>query len=387
VSFYMVYSAQILKRSNRVWWLFPLFLAGFAFRGPLGLVIPTGVVCMFYLLEKDYKRFFLIAILSALLLAIASAALLSIAYHVGGQHFLDEVLQKQVFGRMQADAKTPAHYFYLIESFGAYAVVYPLAVFMLLGLVLNFNFSQTTRTLLKIAGWALIVVVGLSIPGDKKVRYILPAIPALALICGYLFVVPRERHYFYFLKRLFLLFCWLFPTLALGAIYFLRQHQPELIFSYNTIFALLIALQVCMFFMLKRDLLIFAMAVLALWTTIIFVIEPIYINLNRARDFVWQVEDLRLKNQAQLVFYREGRDGLVIKYLINMPQEVQPVFIKDLRELAKNKQPVMIVMTKENYEQVSKKDRKHLHMVMRGMLGREPVIVFSRNASHLQGES
>lgn len=56
--FYLVYSAQELKKPYRVAWIFPLFVLGFAFRGPLGLVIPTGVVCLFYLTAKKYPRFF-----------------------------------------------------------------------------------------------------------------------------------------------------------------------------------------------------------------------------------------------------------------------------------------------------------------------------------------
>ena len=56
------------------------------------------------------------------------------------------------------------------------------------------NFQGKDRDLLKkCLGWAFVVLIGLSLPADKKIRYILPVAPALALICGYLFFTTAEK--------------------------------------------------------------------------------------------------------------------------------------------------------------------------------------------------
>lgn len=373
--FYLVYSGQYLEKSKRIYWIFPLMILGFAFRGPLGLVIPAGVICVFYLLEADFKRLVMVAIVSAILLGICCAALLMIANHAGGANLMHEVLEKQVLGRMQADAQTPPFYFYFVEPFGAYAVAYPLAFLVLLGLLPNFHFSQTTKLLKKIVGWALVILIGLSIPADKKMRYILPAAPAMALMCGYLFMVAQERKYFYTLKRLFVLFCGLFPIACLVTLVVLHHRHPDLVFFYRTAVSALCVLVVLMFVVQRRELLVFGVAVLAFMAVNILVIEPINISLNSTRSFVLQAENLRQASHAQLVFFHENTDGLVIKYLVNMPQETQPIFIDTPAQLSKIKKPTFIVVTQENYRLIPKKIAKKLKVIMYGRLGREPVIL------------
>jgi 4-amino-4-deoxy-L-arabinose transferase-like glycosyltransferase len=375
--FYLVSSRKVLKKSSPYGWLMVLFVLGFAFRGPLGLVVPVGVVSVFYLLEKEFKKFFFIAFMSAILLLICSAILLSLAHQVGGMPFLQEVLDKEVLGRMQDDVKTPAFYFYFVESFGAYAVTYPLAVAMLLGLLPKMNYSPGTRFLRNIFGWALVILIGLSIPGDKKVRYILAAAPAFALICGYLFVAAREQTYLYLLKRLFVWVCYLFPLLGLIAVYELHQIHPEILFSYHGVLAGLCFLFVIMFLVHRRELFAFGVAVLSFFVVLISVIEPINVDLNKTHEFVQQVELLREKQHAALAFYHLGRDGLAIKYMANITQDVQPLFPKTEADLKKMKKPIVVMAREEDYEQLPKKLSKHFSVAMRGKLGREPMVVLT----------
>lgn len=385
--FYLVSSAQQFKKTQRIAWIFPLMVLGFAFRGPLGFVVPAGVVSIFYLIEKDFKHFFIFGLLSALLLGICCGGLLWLAHHVGGAGFMQSVLQTQFLGRMQSDVQTPPIYFYFIEPFGAYAAAYPIALLVLLGLLPNFRYSKTTKFLKKIVGWALIILIGLSIPGDKKMRYILPMAPALALICGYLFIVAKERKYFYFLKQLFVVFCFFFPLLCLIAVIHIHHHYPELLFSYHAVITVLVALMILTFLVQYRELFVFGAAVLAFMVMNVMVVEPINIGLNHTKDFVLQVEKLRQQNHAHLVFYHEDTDGLVIKYLINMPQEESLTFINTPAQLSKLKKPVLILVTEENYKLIPKKTAAKLHIVAHGYIGREPVVVISKNVSHLQGAS
>ena len=62
--------------TNRRLYLIPLlFLAGFACRGPIGLVVPAAVICAFYFWEGNLKRLLLTAIAALVLLAAGTAAL------------------------------------------------------------------------------------------------------------------------------------------------------------------------------------------------------------------------------------------------------------------------------------------------------------------------
>ena len=48
--------------------------------------------------------------------------------------------------------------------------------------------SNEERLIAQLVVWTLIIMVGMSIPGTKNTRYILPAAPALAIIASYILV-------------------------------------------------------------------------------------------------------------------------------------------------------------------------------------------------------
>lgn len=377
--FYLVCSAEVLKKPRRILWLFPLFLLGFVFRGPIGLVIPTGVICVFYLLEKDYRHFLLVGIGSALLLMVCGVVLLGLAKHAGGSHFMYDVLRMEVLGRMQ-DVRTPPVSFYFKESMGAYAVTYPLAILIFLSMFHQLNTEPKTRLLLKLFGWALVVLIGMSIPSDKKIRYILPFAPALALICGYLFVAAREQKYLAILQSMFFWFCFYFPLLCIMAVFLVQHRVPDLMITYRYVLGLLVVAQVAIFCLRRYPLSVFAVAVLVFLTCIVCVVEPVNLLLNHTRDFVVQVEKMRAGQHADLAFFHEGEDGLVIKYLVNMPEEKQPFFIKNTDELTQLKTPLFVISTEENAELIPR--GFPLTVIAHGKIGRESVVVFSKNESH-----
>jgi len=381
--FYLVYSASLLNKPRRVLWIFPLFVLGFAFRGPIGLIVPVGVVCVFYLLDRDFKRFFIVGVIAALLLVVCSAILFLLAKHVGGDEFFADVLRMEVLGRMQ-NVRTPPFYFYFKEAFGAYAISYPLAILMLISMARQSWTTQKSHLLIKLLGWALVVLIGLSIPADKKIRYILPMTPALALICGYLFFAAREQIYLTIIRSMFVWFCFYFPMLCLVALLLVQHRFPEIGLCYKCWIVYLFAVQVVMFFVLRRAMLVFMLAVLVFMTTDIGVVEPINLYLNRTRSFVVEVENLRHSQGAQLVIYHEHMDGLAIKYLINMPQEEKPIFAKNAEELAKITNPVFVVSSVDNANQIPR--GISLSVVAHGKVGRESVVVFSKNAAHPEGE-
>jgi 4-amino-4-deoxy-L-arabinose transferase-like glycosyltransferase len=62
--FYLAYSAAVYNKRKRLWFIPLLFAASFAFRGPIGLVIPAAVVCAYYLFERNFKLFAVMALVA-----------------------------------------------------------------------------------------------------------------------------------------------------------------------------------------------------------------------------------------------------------------------------------------------------------------------------------
>ena len=140
-------------------------------------------------------------------------------------------------------------------------------------------------------------------------------------------------------------------------------------------------MQLVMVVIRKRDLRVLTLASLLFVASYILVVEPVYEALNQSHLFVSQVESSRLSAHAKLAFFHESTDGLVIKYLANAPLDVQPIFLKEAGDLEKLNTPAYIIATEENSHRI------FLPVLFRGKIGREPVIVFSKNVSHPQGAS
>lgn len=367
--FYLIYSAQLLNKPQRVYWVFPLFVVGFMFRGPIGLVIPTAVVCVFYLLEKEYKRFFKIGFAAFILLILCCAFLLLLAYQAGGMDFLQSVIRMEVVQRMQ-DTQTIPFYFYALESFGAYALTYPLAILVMAGIFFSRQTLVEKKCLLMLCAWVLIVLVGMSVPANKKIRYILPIAPALALICGYLFINDRS-FYFRLLKQATRIVCVFLPLIFLSALYILWQYHLDWSLSMTGLIFLAIMQCLCFIFWRHDVKTLFLAAITFIFSYIIFV-EPINQYLQQTRVFVEHVERLRHAAGAKLVFYREGTDAMVIKYVINMPIESKPLFVMEWKDIPLQS----YVVTKEEYLSAD------MRILLRGNIGREAVVVFSKDAAH-----
>lgn len=382
--FYLAYSAQLKQKNKRLGWIIPLLILGFACRGPIGLVIPAGVLCAFYLVEKKLKYFFILSVTAGLLLVLCTAVLLGIAYQLGGMPFLQDVLSMQVFGRLE-DIRTPPVYFYFVESLGAYALAYPVACLVLLNMLLSVfkrKLSVENKFLLKLFAWVLVVMVGLSIPGDKKVRYILAIAPALALIAAYVFVAPNTQRYLGYVRQVVYGLFFIFPLICMVALLQVYQKHLALDFSYLMLEMFFLVLQcgivICYWKFKKNDLLVLGIAAFSFVMAYMLIIEPINLKLNQTRPFVLQVEALRKQEKAELIFYREGSDGLVIKYLANMPEEDEIVFMKKPEELQSIHQAAFIMVSEENVHQLPEAVMKNFKILLHGKLGREPVVVLQR---------
>lgn len=390
ICFYLV-SQNPLRKSNSSYLIYLLFLLGFALRGPIGLVIPTGVVCSYYLLDRQFKQFLVTGCLAFILLLLAMLSLLFLAHQSGGRIFLDDVLRMQVLGRI--DNHYFPYYFYLTNSLKNYALSFPIACLVMLGVVysalIQKEKSAEFNFLIKLIGWAAVIIIGMSLPGDKKTRYILPMIPAVALLAAYLFNLSERHTYFVWLRHIA---TWIFFSLPFlfffGLIlfkFYTEKYQLNFGIHYFPLVVFLLILQMtniyfCFqnrFDLAVRNTGILSMATLGFAICYIKMIEPIELSLNKSRDFVMQIEKNRLQDHARLFFYKEKPDNLPIKYLINMQDlSVNPIFLSQTQELLTISQPAYIVTSQNYFAGLPYALKKDLQIIAENKLGHVPVVVF-----------
>lgn len=392
ICFYLAYSAQALRSTQRLYYIPLFFSIGFAFRGPIGLIIPAAVLAVFYLLDKQIKQFFLVILSAVSVMLACLIILLAMAYCFAGTDFLQHVWNAELLGRIQ-DVKTEVAYFYFVEPWGAYAITYPLAFLLFLGLgkrLWAFELATDFKLIQKLFGWVLVILIGLSIPDDKKIRYALAMSPALALISAYIFMLEKPI----FLKRLRKILYWFyyfFPlTLALLTCFLLLKKTKYLIdvHTYKGALVCFALLQIGIFYShwlanknkLVAEMQIVIAATLAFVIVYLFLVEPINLNLNRTHDFVESIENIRYRQHAPLVFYRGGMDGSALKYLIHMETEEQPVFLNTLSDLMQFGTKGIFVTDADYFSQIPLDIRKCFTVVRRGKIGHDEFVVFNKIA-------
>lgn len=129
--FYLGYAHDHFGKGKRLHWLCLLVLFGFAIRGPIGLVIPTGMLCSYYLINRQWRQLFSFGLLALALLAACVGLLLLMAKLSGGESFMQDVIRMQFLGRMDGSEGSSGVLYYFTSSVGNYALAYPLAVLVL----------------------------------------------------------------------------------------------------------------------------------------------------------------------------------------------------------------------------------------------------------------
>ncbi len=396
--FYLVMSADVLQRPQRVWGIYILLLIGFLFRGPIGLVVPTGVLCTYYFLDLRIKKMLQVGFISLFLLIASMLLVLWLALHVGGEAFMHRVWEMQVFSRVGSGVLP--FYYYLIEGLGNLALSFPLALLTLLGLLyyalINKKlFPASSVFLLKLTGWILVVLIGFSLAGDKKIRYLLPLVPAAALLTAYIFVAPPPLRYFARLRVILLMVFWVLPGLFVLALW-LKQQQlssvlPSLsLMPYALIFAGLQLFNIGIGYFFRHQVMtarlsIVAVAVLCMVLAEIKLIEPIDLSVNRTAAFVSQIEMKRKSAHAHLAFYKEELDGLPIKYIVNMKDRERPLFIETPEALNSYKGPAYFVTREAYFAHIPPIIAATFYVIAKGSLGHVPVVVFKRAYSSYLG--
>ena len=353
--FYLGYAADHFQAPRRLALILALLVLGFAIRGPIGLVVPTGVLCSYYLLSGQWRRMLLFGVLAAVLLAAGIGLLLWLAKVSGGETFVQDVIRMQFMGRL--DGREGASYtlYYFTSSIGNYALAYPLAVLVLAAVLLvgRKDRGPVLRLLTLCTAAGLIVMIGLSIPMAKKARYMLPMLPMAAIIAAYPFQ-GAQGSVFQWLRVLMQGVWLLIPGLLIVGLLVARRRFPEHLASVTTVMVVLGVLQVVALGVLfkprARAVGLAFSAVLALWSAYILVVEPVEHALYDTRTFSRAAFELIQKDPAPVVLHAMGKDARAIKFMVNIEHDLQPQFTHSVQDLEALQGPAWLIMDESDFQ-------------------------------------
>ena len=352
--FYLGYAADHFAAPRRWPLIFALLLLGFGVRGPIGLVIPTGMLCSYYLVDRQWSRLLGFGLMAAVLLGLCVGTLLWLASIIGGPVFMQDVIRMQFMGRLDGSEGVSGSLYYFTSSLGNYALAYPLALLVLAAVWLT-NPRQagpTLRLLQYCTAAGLIVMVGLSIPQAKKARYLLPMLPMTAIIAAYPFQMAQGR-VLRGLRGLMQVIWLLMSGLLFAGLLVAQRRYPDLLVNLTAVLILLGILQVIGLMMLFRSRwyaeALAVCAVLSLWSVYIAVFEPVERQLYDTRSFSHAIWATVQKDRAPLVLHRMGKDAKAIKFMVNIDQDLQPVFTESIQELENLKEPAWLMMDESDY--------------------------------------
>ncbi|OGV39904.1 MAG: hypothetical protein A2020_15925 [Lentisphaerae bacterium GWF2_45_14] len=374
-AFYFTVRPLLFNSSKLLWLIVPLCLiGGFIFRGPLGAVLPGAVVFSVLVVERRWKLIFLFGAVSAFVLALCVGGLLYLAYCEGGDKLVKSVVDAQFSGRF---SKAKPFYYYFTSGAGIYFLSFISAI---AAVAVNWkkmwdkNSDELSIRLLRLfAAWALIILVGLSIPGTKHARYLLPMVPALSLAGAFIFEAPAATRaisgILIFLRFLpFIILALGFSALAVFSIFKIPFGFPVVAFAGSFLILCYAAI-----FTVKRqssagaaDFIKLAVGVFSVLFLQITVIEPVEQSMEDSAPFVRSVE--RVRYGRNLVFYDMGPDGDELKYLVNLEKTFRPEFIYKPGDILKQKDSVIIIRTKD-YKKLSAEIRDNLILLSEGRVG------------------
>ncbi|SFI12668.1 MULTISPECIES: glycosyltransferase family 39 protein [unclassified Pseudomonas] len=378
--FYLGYAHDHFRSAKRLHWLYLLLILGFAVRGPIGLVIPTGVLCSYYLINRQWRQLFSFGLLALALLVACVGLLLLMAKLSGGESFMQDVIRMQFLGRMDGSEGSSGLLYYFTSSLGNYALAYPMALLVLLAMVLSGRRAPgpALQLVWYCAAAGLLVMVGLSIPQAKKARYVLPMLPMAAIIAAYPFQVAHGR-LFAGLRGLMLGIWTLSPTLLIVGLLLARPRYPEQLSHLGWVLGVLGGLQVLALVTLFKSGLrpvgpAFA-AVLAVWASYILVVEPLERSIYDTRTFTLQVHEQVMQQRAPVVLHGLGKDAKAIKYMVNLDCDQVPLFTQQAADLKPLQGPAWLVMSQVDYEGLQDPRFRSITPTLTGEFDRNPYVL------------
>ncbi|WP_433735320.1 ArnT family glycosyltransferase [Pseudomonas putida] len=378
--FYLGYASDHFAAKRRWPLIFALLVLGFGIRGPIGLVIPTGMLCSYLLLNRDWKRLIGFGLAASMLLVVCVGVLLWLAKASGGAPFMQDVIRMQFMGRMDGSEGASGALFYFTSAMGNYALAYPLALLALLAVWLSPSRQAlpSLRLVQYCAAAGLIVMLGLSIPEAKKARYLLPMLPMAAIIAAYPFAVAQGR-WFAWLRALMQGVWLLIPAALMAVVLVVRQHftdEVTHVTALMTLLGLLQAASLAIFFRPQWRVQTLAInAVLAIWSFYILMFEPLERQLYDTRTFSQSVFALVQQDPAPLVLHRMGKDAKAIKFMVNIEQDLQPVFTESPQALQTLAPPAWLLMDMNDYKTLQGSPLGALQPVLSGQFDKNEFVL------------
>ncbi|MGO4004155.1 ArnT family glycosyltransferase [Pseudomonas fluorescens] len=376
---YLGYAHDHYQAPRRLPLILGLVLLGFAIRGPIGLVVPTGVLCSYYLLSGQWRRMIGFGAMAAVLLAVGIGLLLWLAYISGGPDFVQDVIRMQFMGRMDGSEGASEPLYYFTSSLGNYALAYPLAVLVLVALAFSRREHGPVRRLLMYClGAGLLVMIGLSIPMAKKARYMLPMLPMAAIIGAYPFQgssLPVWRWIRGVIQGLWLII----PGVLMVGVLVARRRFPELLGSPGWILGLLAFLQVLALVLLfqprARTVGLAFSAVLAVWSSYIMVIEPAQRSLYDTRTFSRAAFALIQQDPAPVLLHGMGKDAKAIKFMVNLDQDLLPEFTHSEEQVLHRDGPAWLMVDSSDFAALKDSRLTSLKPVLSGTFDKAPYLL------------
>ena len=396
--FYIAYSANILGRYKRLWLIPLLFIVGFSFRGPIGLVIPAAVTFGFYLWEKQYKKCFVFGLVALSLFGFCLVLLLAAAYQQGQGDLVDKVLQAQ--GVSRTGYYTNNHFYYVAKAFTSYDISFPLAVIVSVASCKKIFKRETpdARLLGHLVFWVVIILVGMSIPGAKKTRYILPVVPALSLIASYMFVHPSLEGFMSEARKAFLWSCRMLPFITgIGA---LVLCLPTSYFTLISVFPGLVVMGILIALIVvyprwnqkfrrysKNDLVNILTAVLSFIAFNVWFINPLVYSHEHTKPFIEKLESLLPSSSVTIAFYQIGPDAEDIKLVANMNKPIAPIFIKNAEDLIQQPLQTYFIAKEGDFSNLPDNVAQKMQVQFRGQIGHKDCLVFSQRLDSSEPDS
>ena len=158
-----------------------------------------------------------------------------------------------------------------------------------------------------------------------------------------------------------------------------RQRFPELLVSPGWILGILALLQVLALLLLctprARTVGLAFSAVLAVWASYILVIEPGVRSLYDTRTFSRAAFALIQQDPAPVVLHGMGKDAKAIKFMVNLDQDLLPVFTHSEEQLQELVGPAWVVMDNSEFAALKDPRLTSLKPVLSGTFDKDPYLL------------
>jgi len=214
--------------------------------------------------------------------------------------------------------------------------------------------------------WVLVVLIGMSVPGTKKIRYVLPMVPTAALVAAYMFVIPPQKDFLSGVRRIFLGFCLWFPAgafigIAVFGVIVWHRHLALDAYYIPTIAVMAILavggrwLDARLKEGFAKEVALMSIGLAAFIGITVGIADPIKYNSDRTGPFVAKVLLMQSQRPGDIVFFKIGADDEAIKFMAALDKPIKPRFIKSAEDIAGLRISAYFIAMKKEFEPCRKR--------------------------------